>query len=64
MKLTTTKKVKAEPSEITIDRSEVQIIKHLPTCPECKLTDDVFFFNVTLEIYECQRCNLRFRFTH
>jgi len=64
MKMPTIKKAKEEPSEITVDRNEVKIIKHLPTCPECKLTDDVFFFNVTLEVYECLRCNLRFRFAH
>ena len=62
MRIPITKRVKEEPSEITIDRNEVRIIKHLPTCPKCKLTDDVIFFNVTLEIYECLRCNLRFRF--
>jgi hypothetical protein len=28
------------------------------------LTDDIFFFDVTSEIYECLRCNLRFRFAH
>lgn len=58
------KKVKEQPAEITIDRNEVKIIGHLPSCPKCKLTDDIFFFNVTSEIYECLRCNLRFRFTH
>ncbi len=58
----TTQKVKEQPSEITIDRNEVKIIKHLPTCPKCKLTDDIFYFHVTSEIYECLRCNLRFRF--
>jgi DNA-directed RNA polymerase subunit M/transcription elongation factor TFIIS len=64
MIMPTTKKVKEQPSEITIDRSEVTIIRHLPTCPKCKLTDDIFFFDVTSEIYECLRCNLRFRFAH
>jgi len=59
-----TKKTKEPPTEITIDRNEVTIIKHLPCCPKCKQADDVFFFNVTSEIYECLRCNLRFRFSH
>jgi hypothetical protein len=58
------KKIKEHPSEITIARNEVTIIRHLPTCPKCKLTDDIFFFDVTSEIYECLRCNLRFRFAH
>jgi hypothetical protein len=60
----TTKKIKEQPSEITIDRSEVTIIRHLPSCPKCKQTEDIFFFNVTSEVYECLRCNLRFRFAH
>jgi len=60
----TTKNAKVQPSEITVDRNEVKIIRYLPTCPKCKLTDDIIFFNVTSEIYECLRCNLRFRFTH
>ncbi len=64
MIMPTAKKAKEQPSEITIDRSEVMIIRHLPTCPKCKLTDDIFFFDVTSEIYECLRCNLRFRFSH
>jgi len=64
MMMPATKKVKKQPSEITIDRNEVKIIRHLPTCPKCKLTDDIIFFNVTSEIYECLRCNLRFRFAH
>jgi len=57
-----TKTAKEELPEMTINRDEVQFIKHLPTCPKCKRTDDVFFFNVTKEIYECTRCNQRFRF--
>lgn len=60
----TTKKIKEQPAEITIDRSEVTISRHLPGCPKCKQTEDVFFFNVTAEIFECLRCNLRFRFSH
>jgi len=64
MIIATTKKVKETPDEVTIERSEVKIIGHLPGCPKCKQADDVFFFNVTYEIYECLRCNLRFRFTH
>ncbi len=60
----TTKNAKVQPSEITVDRNEVKIIRYLPTCPKCKLTDDIIFFNVTSETYECLRCNLRFRFTH
>jgi len=64
MIMPSTKKLKEPPSEITISRSEVTIIRHLPTCPKCKLTDDIIFFNVTSEIYECLRCNLRFRFAH
>lgn len=59
-----TKRVKEQPAEITIERNEVKIIRHLPTCPKCKLTDEIFIFNVTSEIYECLRCNLRFRFAH
>jgi hypothetical protein len=62
MILRSTKKAKEQPSEITITRSEVTTIRHLPTCPKCKLTDDIFFFDVTSEIYECLHCNLRFRF--
>jgi DNA-directed RNA polymerase subunit M/transcription elongation factor TFIIS len=57
-----TKTAKEEPPEMTINLEEVKFIKYLPTCPKCKLTNDVFFFNVTKEIYECTRCNLRFRF--
>jgi len=57
-----TKKVKEQPSEITILRSEVTIIRHLPTCPKCKQVDEIVFFDVTSEIFECLRCNLRFRF--
>lgn len=64
MIMRTTKIAKEQPSEITIGRDEVKIIRHLPTCPKCKLTDDIFFFDVTSEIYECLRCNLRFRFAH
>jgi hypothetical protein len=64
MIMLTAKKVKEQPSEVTIDRGEVKIIRHLPTCPKCKLTDNVLFFNVTSEIYECLKCNLRFRFVH
>lgn len=64
MTMPTTKKVKEQPSEITIDRNDVKIIRYLPTCPKCKLADDIIFFNVTSETYECLRCNLRFRFTH
>lgn len=60
----TAKKVEEQPPEMVIDRSEVKMIRHLPTCPKCKLTDDIFFFNVTQEIYECLRCNLRFRFNN
>ncbi len=62
MRMPTIKKVKEQPTEITIDRDEVKIIRHLPTCPKCKLTDDIIFFNVTSVIYECIRCNLRFGF--
>ncbi len=57
-----TKAVKEEPPEMVISLDEVKFIKYLPTCPKCKLTDDVFIFNVTKEIYECAKCNLRFRF--
>jgi hypothetical protein len=64
MIMPTIKKVKELPSEITLERNEVKLIGHLPGCPKCKLADDVFFFNVTSEIFECLRCNLRFRFTH
>ena len=64
MKMPLSKKVKEQPDEITIDRSEVKMVRYLPTCPKCNLTDDIFFFSVTSEIYECLRCNLRFRFTH
>jgi len=60
----TTKKVKEQPSEIIIDRKEVKIIRYLPTCPECKQMNNVIFFNVTSNIYECLECNLRFRFAH
>jgi len=62
MTMLTTKKVKEQPSEITIDRNQVKIIRYLPTCPKCKLIDNVIFFNVTSKIYECLQCNLRFRF--
>ena len=60
--ISTTKKAEEEPDVITIDQSEVKMIKHLPTCPKCKLTDDIIFFNVSSKIYKCLRCNLRFRF--
>lgn len=64
MTMLANRKVKEQPVELTINRNEVQILRHLPTCPKCKLTDDVFYFHVTSEIYECLRCNLRFRFAH
>ena len=57
-----TKTAKEELPEMTINRDEVKFIKHLPTCPKCKRTDDVFFFNVTKGIYKCIKCNQRFRF--
>ena len=57
-----TKTTKDELPEMTINRDEVQFIKFLPTCPKCKRTDDVIFCNVTKEIYECIKCNQRFRF--
>ena len=57
-----TRTVKEEPTEMTINRNEIKFIKFLPTCPKCKLMDDVFFFNVTQKIYKCTGCNLRFRF--
>ncbi len=57
-----TKTVKEEPPEMTINLGEAKFIKFLPTCPKCKLMDNVFFFHVTQEIYECTGCNLRFRF--
>lgn len=53
---------KEEGPEMTINRDEVEFIKFLPTCPTCKRTNDVVFFNVTKVIYECLKCNQRFRF--
>ena len=32
--ISTTKKAEEEPDVITIDQSEVKMIKHLPTCPQ------------------------------
>jgi ribosomal protein L37AE/L43A len=57
-----TKAVKETPEEITVTFGDVKFIKHLPTCPKCKRTDDVFYFNVTKKIYECTKCNLRYHF--
>lgn len=57
------KSKKEELPEMTIIRDEVQFIKFLPTCPKCKKIDDVVFFNVTKVIYECVKCNQRFRFS-
>ena len=57
-----TKTAKEDLPKMTINRDEVQFIKFLPTCPKCKQTDDVVFFNVTKVIYECVKCNKRFRF--
>jgi Zn ribbon nucleic-acid-binding protein len=58
--LTTTAKEK--PPEMTINRNEVRFINNLPACPKCKHTYNIVFFNVTKEIYECIKCNQRFRF--
>jgi len=55
-----TKTVKEEVPEVTVNLDDVKFIKYLPTCPMCKLIDNVFIFNVTKEIYECTGCNLRF----
>jgi ribosomal protein L37AE/L43A len=57
-----TQALKEDLEELTINPDEVKYIKFLPTCPKCKLTDDVFYFNVTKKIYECTKCNLRFHF--
>lgn len=56
------KTAKVELPEVTINRNEVKFIKFLPTCPNCKRTDDVVFFNITKVIYECIKCNQRFHF--
>jgi ribosomal protein L37AE/L43A len=56
------KTLKKDLQEWTVDVNDVTFVKYLPTCPKCKLTDDVSFFNVTQKIYECGQCNLRFRF--
>lgn len=53
--------VKDELPEMTVNLDDVKFIKHLPTCPQCKLIDNVFIFNVTNEIYKCTGCNQRFR---
>lgn len=53
---------KEEPEKITVNLADVQFIKYLPTCPKCKLINAVFIFHVTQKIYECSKCNLRFRF--
>ena len=63
MIIPTTKKEKEQQTEIIIDQSEVTMIKYLPTCPKCKLTEDVIFSNVSSKIYQCLRCNLKFRFS-
>ena len=57
-----TRAVKEELEEMTVTLDDVKFIKFLPTCPKCKLTNDVFFFNVTKQIYECTKCNLRYHF--
>jgi len=57
-----TKALKEDLEELTIKPDDVKYIKFLPTCPKCKLTDDVFYFNVTKKVYECTKCNLRFHF--
>jgi transposase-like protein len=57
-----TKTVKEAPEEMTVTLGDVKFIKHLPTCPKCKLTNDVFYFNVTKKVYECTGCNLRHHF--
>jgi hypothetical protein len=53
---------KKETKEMTVMLDEVKFIKFLPTCPKCKLVDNVLIFHVTQKIYECNGCNLRFRF--
>ena len=55
--------IQSDITEIIIDQSEVTMIKYLPTCPKCKLTEDVIFSNVSSKIYQCLRCNLKFRFS-
>jgi ribosomal protein S27AE len=47
--------------EWTVDIDDVTFVKYLPTCPKCKLMDNVSFNHVTRRIYECGRCNLLFR---
>lgn len=55
------KTLQKELQELTVDVDDVKFVKYLPTCPKCKLTDKVSFFHVTQKIYECGKCNLRFR---
>jgi hypothetical protein len=55
-----TKTVREAPEEMTVHPDDVKFIKYLPTCPKCKLINDVIIFNVTQKIYECGKCNVRF----
>jgi transposase-like protein len=57
-----TKAVKEAPEEMTVNRGDIKFIKFLPTCPKCKLTNDVFYFNVTKKVFKCTGCNLRYHF--
>lgn len=57
-----TKTAKEYLPEMTLNRHEVQFIKCLPACPKCKRIDEIIFFNVTKEVYECIKCNQRFHF--
>jgi ribosomal protein L37AE/L43A len=56
-----TKTVKEDLPEMIVNLDDVKFIKYLPTCPQCKQIEDVVIFNVTNKIYECSKCNLRFR---
>lgn len=57
-----TQPVKEDLEVLAINRDDVKFINFLPTCPKCKLTNDVFYFNVTKKVFECTGCNLRFHF--
>jgi ribosomal protein L37AE/L43A len=57
-----TQAVKEGLEEMIVTLDDVKFIKFLPTCPKCKLIDDVFISHVTKKIYECTKCNLRYHF--
>lgn len=37
-----------------------KMIGNKPVCPKCGLATKVFTDNLTLQIYKCKRCNIKF----